>query len=52
MRKTLATLAIVAALATAFAAPASAITWGRPDTSNAYPYVGTLLFQQTDGFYR
>lgn len=29
---------------------ASAVTWGVPDNGE-HPYVGTLLFQQTDGWY-
>lgn len=50
MRRPLA--AMLAAIATlAIAVPASAITWGRPDTENAYPFVGTILFQQGAGFY-
>lgn len=34
----------------AVASVANAITWGEPDGS-AHPYVGTLLFQRSDGFY-
>lgn len=51
MRRFIATLAVVTLLATALAAPVAAITWGRPDTGNAYPYVGTILFQRADGYY-
>lgn len=50
MRRRLAfALAVTAILA--MAVPASAITWGQPDTTGKYPYVGTLLFQRTDGYY-
>jgi hypothetical protein len=50
MRRRLA-LAFAATAIMALAVPVSAITWGQPDTSGKYPYVGTLLFEQTDGFY-
>jgi hypothetical protein len=42
-------LAVIASLAMAI--PVGAITWGRPDTGNQYPFVGTLLFQRAGGFF-
>jgi len=49
MRKSL--VSLLAASLTALAAlPAAAITFGSPDGA-AHPYVGTLLFERSDGFY-
>lgn len=43
-------LLLVLVLVLAVALPAGAITWGQPDGDD-HPYVGTLLFEQTDGYY-
>ena len=51
MRRTIAALAAAAMLAVVWAVPATAITWGRPDTADDFPYVGTILFERADGFY-
>lgn len=48
-RRLISLLAALAALT--FAVPANAITWGQPDTANTYRYVGTIIFQRSDGFY-
>lgn len=51
MRRTIAALAAAAMLTVVWALPATAITWGRPDTADDFPYVGTILFERADGFY-
>lgn len=49
MRKRL-LIALVVVAVLAVALPAAAITWGHPDGDD-HPMVGTLLFEQTDGYY-
>lgn len=50
MKRMLIVFAVLAIAVALFAAPVAAITNGQPD-GDGHPFVGTLLFQQTDGFY-
>lgn len=43
MRRIAALAVLVVAVAAIAASPAAAITYGQPDTTNRYPYVGTLV---------
>lgn len=49
MRRTSTIVALAIVLLLVTVTTALAITWGEPTTD--YPYVGTLLFQQTSGYY-
>lgn len=51
MRKLIGLGALVLAIAAIGAAPGGAITYGQPDTTNRYPYVGGLVGTFDDGTY-
>jgi secreted trypsin-like serine protease len=51
MKRFVPTLAVLTGLLAMQAGPASAITYGTPDSGNRYPFVGLLAFRDAEGEY-